>query len=446
MNYSSSRVMNQRMEMEYIAEIAFLNSSVLSWPYNTSLQYLEYGTLQDNPVKNETDPDFPRWIQAAWISVFGTMVFVAACGNCIVIWIVTAHRRMRTVTNYFLVNLSVADLLLTLFNCIFNSIYMIQRNWPFGTRYCTISNFIANATVTASVFTLTGISCDRYLAIVRPLHPRMSRRASLIAIFIIWTASMTFASPCLLYSTTITHRYRGSERVGCIMIWPDKQLIGSKYDLGYQMLFLVVAYLVPMTLMSMCYAIMGKVLWGSKSIGELTQRQLDSIQSKRKVVKMFILVVLIFGLCWLPYHSYFIYIYYDPRVIYNRYTQHIYLTFYWLAMSNAMVNPLIYYWMNARFRQYFRKAMCCWRVICSSRAGSKSLPPTARNSINSYTQSAGAAGASMKKHRNQSMRQNGNIHYDLMVPGVIQGKERKLSNRATRTTSLRRDLQKTTYL
>ncbi|XP_066142587.1 tachykinin-like peptides receptor 86C isoform X5 [Euwallacea fornicatus] len=367
MNYSSSRVMNQRMEMEYIAEIAFLNSSVLSWPYNTSLQYLEYGTLQDNPVKNETDPDFPRWIQAAWISVFGTMVFVAACGNCIVIWIVTAHRRMRTVTNYFLVNLSVADLLLTLFNCIFNSIYMIQR-------------------------------------------------------------------------------YRGSERVGCIMIWPDKQLIGSKYDLGYQMLFLVVAYLVPMTLMSMCYAIMGKVLWGSKSIGELTQRQLDSIQSKRKVVKMFILVVLIFGLCWLPYHSYFIYIYYDPRVIYNRYTQHIYLTFYWLAMSNAMVNPLIYYWMNARFRQYFRKAMCCWRVICSSRAGSKSLPPTARNSINSYTQSAGAAGASMKKHRNQSMRQNGNIHYDLMVPGVIQGKERKLSNRATRTTSLRRDLQKTTYL
>ncbi|XP_066262157.1 tachykinin-like peptides receptor 86C isoform X3 [Euwallacea similis] len=401
MNYSSNRVMNQPMEMEYIAEIAFLNSSVLSWPYNTSLQYLEYGTLQEHPVKNETDPDFPRWIQAAWISVFGTMIFVAACGNCIVIWIVTAHRRMRTVTNYFLVNLSVADLLLTLFNCIFNSIYMIQRNWPFGTRYCTISNFIANATVTASVFTLTGISCDRY---------------------------------------------RGLERVGCIMIWPDKQLIGSKYDLGYQMLFLVVAYLVPMTLMSMCYAIMGKVLWGSKSIGELTQRQLDSIQSKRKVVKMFILVVLIFGLCWLPYHSYFIYIYYDPRVIYNRYTQHIYLTFYWLAMSNAMVNPLIYYWMNARFRQYFRKVMCCWRVICSSRADSKSLPPTARNSINSYTQSAGAAGASMKKHRNQSMRQNGNIHYDLMVPGVTQGKERRLSNRATRTTSLRRDLQKTTYL
>lgn len=49
------------------------------------------------------------------------------------------------------------------------------------------------------------------------------------------------------------------------------------------MLFLVIAYFVPMVLMSMCYTIMGKVLWGSKSIGELTQRQLDSIRSKRKV-------------------------------------------------------------------------------------------------------------------------------------------------------------------
>ncbi|KAF7276932.1 hypothetical protein GWI33_009640 [Rhynchophorus ferrugineus] len=74
--------------------------------------------------------------------------------------------------------------------------------------YCTISNFIANATVAASVFTLTGISCDRYLAIVYPLQPRMSKTSSLVTIFFIWTASMIFALPCLLYSATISHRGR----------------------------------------------------------------------------------------------------------------------------------------------------------------------------------------------------------------------------------------------
>ncbi|XP_048521236.1 tachykinin-like peptides receptor 86C isoform X4 [Dendroctonus ponderosae] len=315
------------------------------------------------------------------------MILVATGGNCIVIWIVMAHRRMRTVTNYFLVNLSIADLLLTLFNCTFNSIYMIQRNWPFGTWYCTISNFIANATVTASVFTLTGISCDRYLAIVHPLHPRMSKTSSLITIFFIWTASMVFAVPCLMYSTTFIYRHRGIEQIGCIMIWPDKKVVGSTYDLGYQMLFLVIAYFVPMLLMSMCYTIMGKVLWGSKSIGELTQRQLDSIRSKRKVVKMFILVVVIFGICWLPYHGYFIYVYFDTKVIYNKYTQHVFLSFYWFAMSNAIVNPMIYYWMNARFRQYFRSVICGWQSFFTSRAASDTLPATHRNSQNSFSKS-----------------------------------------------------------
>lgn len=63
---------------------------------------------------------------------------------------------------------------------------------------------------------------------------------------------------------------------------------------------------------------------------------------------MFIFIVFVFGICWLPYHGYFIYTHYDRQILYSKYVQHIYLGFYWFAMANAMVNPLIYYWMNAR--------------------------------------------------------------------------------------------------
>lgn len=59
-------------------------------------------------------------------------------------------------------------------------------------------------------------------------------------------------------------------------------------------------------------------------------------------------VVLIFAICWLPYHVYFIYTYHNKEVVVKPYIQHVYLTFYWLAMANAMVNPAIYYGMNAR--------------------------------------------------------------------------------------------------
>ncbi|XP_014286994.3 tachykinin-like peptides receptor 86C, partial [Halyomorpha halys] len=76
------------------------------------------------------------------------------------------------------------------------------------------------------------------------------------------------------------------------------------------------------------------------------------------VVRMFITVIAIFAICWLPYHGYFIYAYHNRSVTFSTYIPHLYLAFYWLAMSNAMVNPIIYYWMNNKFRVYFRQVIC----------------------------------------------------------------------------------------
>ena len=75
---------------------------------------------------------------------------------------VAGHKRMWTSTNYFLVNLSFTDLLMTILNGLFNFIYMRDNDWPFGSAYCTVNNFVAYYTVIASVLTLTAITLDRY--------------------------------------------------------------------------------------------------------------------------------------------------------------------------------------------------------------------------------------------------------------------------------------------
>ena len=64
---------------------------------------------------------------------------------------------------------------------------------------------------------------------------------------------------------------------------------------------------------------------------------------------MFIVVVVLFAVCWLPYHGYFVYQFINRKVMSSKYVQHIFLAFYWMAMSNAMINPIVYYWMNARY-------------------------------------------------------------------------------------------------
>ncbi|KAG7158437.1 Tachykinin-like peptides receptor 86C-like 4 [Homarus americanus] len=70
---------------------------------------------------------------------------------------------------------------------------------------------------------------------------------------------------------------------------------------------------------------------------------------------MLALLVGVFALCWLPYHVYFILVHHHPQLSTRPYVQHMYLAFYWLAMSNAMINPIVYYLLNARFRYFFRQ-------------------------------------------------------------------------------------------
>lgn len=144
---------------------------VHNYPWNaTSLWSTDNYTFNITEYMNDTNSTdlelrnqfiLPWWRQMIWSLLFAGMIIVATGGNLIVIWIVLAHKRMRTVTNYFLVNLSIADAMVSTLNVTFNYIYMLNSHWPFGTLYCKICQFIAVLTICASVFTLMAISIDR---------------------------------------------------------------------------------------------------------------------------------------------------------------------------------------------------------------------------------------------------------------------------------------------
>lgn len=117
----------------------------------------------ENAADDETGNPYimPWYLQLGYAIAFVAMVTVAIGGNVIVIWIVVAHRRMRTVTNYFLVNLAVTDAMVTVFNTMFNFVFMLYSHWPFGRIYCKFTMFITSCTIAASVFTFIAIGIDR---------------------------------------------------------------------------------------------------------------------------------------------------------------------------------------------------------------------------------------------------------------------------------------------
>lgn len=116
---------------------------------------------------------FQITVYMLYISIF----VIALLGNGIVCYIVYASPRMKTVTNYFIANLAVGDILMSLF-CVPFSFFstLLLQYWPFGSMLCHLVNYSQAISVLVSAYTLVAISIDRYIAILWPLRPRISKR------------------------------------------------------------------------------------------------------------------------------------------------------------------------------------------------------------------------------------------------------------------------------
>lgn len=103
----------------------------------------------------------PAWKIVLWAIAYSSIVIVSVVGNIVVIWIIVAHKRMRTVTNYFLLNLAFAEASMSAFNTVINFTYAVHNEWYFGLVYCRFHNFFPIAAVFASIYSMTAIAMDR---------------------------------------------------------------------------------------------------------------------------------------------------------------------------------------------------------------------------------------------------------------------------------------------
>ncbi|XP_023348096.1 tachykinin-like peptides receptor 86C, partial [Eurytemora carolleeae] len=291
------------------------------------------------------------WIEFIFSFLFAIILFVSICGNLLILWIILGHRGMRTVPNFFLLNLAIADLGIAVLNTIPSFLFMRDGVWVFGRTYCKFNTFTSYLTVSASIFTLLALTVNRHKAIVTPLKAKATCCQLTFSLIGIWLVSGVLSLPGLLLSDL--HRIsRSEEAYVCIMIWWDGFQGQSQFDFIYNMVLFVVTYVLPLIFMCFAYTRMCRVL-NQKVIGESTPSSEAGRLKKKQVIKMFSLVVGLFALCWLPYHLYFLIMYAAPHLAKSPVIRPLYLCIYWLAMSNSCINPIIYYFWNQRFRKHF---------------------------------------------------------------------------------------------
>lgn len=145
------------------------------------------------------------YFQATVFFMYFIIFCVALVGNGAVCFIVKATPRMRTVTNYFIANLAVGDILMCVFCVPFSFVsQLVLNHWPFGGFLCRLVNYSQAVSVLVSAYTLVALAADRCRAITQPLKPRLSTPTAHAAIAGVWIGALATAAPIPIVSVLST--------------------------------------------------------------------------------------------------------------------------------------------------------------------------------------------------------------------------------------------------
>ena len=281
---------------------------------------------------------------------------------------------MRTVTNYLIVNMAVADLLITAFSMPVTIKVLVTRhmdwsNGVFSDMLCKIVPFTQSLSVASSVLTLTAIAFDRFLAVMFPLKRYIPFRVSYSIMAVVWIVGIAVNSPILYAQKVIM--FKGEWF--CTEIWtPAFTEEASKH---FTIVIFMLFYLIPLLTMVVLYSFVVHKLWVRKVPGNPSlENQLRAQKSKKKVLKMLMTVVILFALCWLPvYVNQFISFFARENFPCG---SPLVLSFigYFLGQANSMINPTIYVIFNADFRKGSKDLLCnCNRVAPQRNIGARGV-------------------------------------------------------------------------
>ncbi|XP_007903743.2 alpha-1B adrenergic receptor [Callorhinchus milii] len=356
------------------------NLSYYSVLFNGNLTgNISNGTFQNRTSSPALDPG-----RAATLGlVLGLFFLFALVGNILVILSVAFNRHLQTTTNYFIINLAIADLLLSTTVLPFSATLEILGYWTFGRIFCDIWAAVDVLCCTASIMSLCAISIDRYIGVRYSLrYPSIvTEKKAVLVVVGVWVLSIVIS-------------------IGPLLGWkqpapPDERDCQITEDPGYALFSSLGSFYIPLAVILVMYCrvyIVAKrttrnleagIMRERSDSSELTLRihcrniQEDSLgvskskgnhirsslsvrllkfSREKKAAKTLGIVVGMFVLCWFPFFlalplgSFF------PSL---RPTDTVFKVVFWLGYSNSCLNPIIYSCSSKEFKRAFIRILKC---------------------------------------------------------------------------------------
>ncbi|KAJ7427053.1 Cholecystokinin receptor [Willisornis vidua] len=404
----------------------------------------------------------PTELDVALRVVLYALIFVLSVGgNALVVAVLALNRRLRTVTNCFLLSLALSDLLLALCCMPFTLLPGLMGAFVFGDTVCKLVAYLMGVSVAVSTFSLVAIAIERYSAICNPLQSRAWQTRSHACRVIVgtWALAALLMVPYAVYSTTRPGAPRAPRPppAQCTHHWPSERVRQAWY-----VLLLLVLFFIPGVVMTVAYGLISRELYRGirfelhvkgeaaedapvvlgcsvaprchvttviprstaqrgvggapgpscdegdgcylqlsrpgaalelRALGSGAQQDRARINSsgaqlaaKRRVIRMLVVIVAMFFLCWLPIFAANTWRAFAPRAAQRALSGTPIAFIHLLSYTSACANPLIYCFMNRRFRKAFGATCAGWgcRRACPRRPP-EDEPPIASASLSKFS-------------------------------------------------------------
>lgn len=307
--------------------------------------------------------------------VLSLIILLTVGGNVLVCLAVCASRRLRCLTNCFIVSLAVTDLLLGLLVLPFSALLQLSDDWPLGPVFCNFYISMDVMLCTASILTLLVISVDRYLAVTMPL-----RYASLVlpwrvavAMASVWTVSVAVSFlPIQMGWNTINGTVQNQG--------PSSPERKCRFELNrpYVLTDSLLTFYIP--LMAMCWTYFRILLiarthakritstrptcitsYNCRNTSSTTNTLVSSVSAmslrEHKATVTLAALIGAFVVCWLPYFVLFTVLglkeHPDPSSVPE------FSIVQWLGYANSALNPFLYGALNKDFRSAYTRLLRC---------------------------------------------------------------------------------------
>ncbi|XP_050733700.1 cardioacceleratory peptide receptor-like isoform X2 [Eriocheir sinensis] len=307
-----------------------------------------------------------------WILLISIVV-----GNMAVIIALLLSKARKSRTNFFIMHLALADLSVGLISVLTDIVWKSTVSWNAGNIGCKAVRFAQVLVTYSSTYVLVALSIDRYDAITHPMNFSGSWRRARRLVAVAWLLSAVFASPSLVF-------FKETSVDGVVQCWIDFPKLWQ-WKL-YMTLVTLTVFFFPTVIIAACYAVIVYTIWSKGKVMTITTKALGPRscektrpnpdddcrrassrglipKAKIKTVKMTLVIVFVFILCWSPY------IFFDLLQVYGYIPQTAtniaVATFIQsLAPLNSAANPIIYCLFSTHICRNLRRIPAVdWLVV-----------------------------------------------------------------------------------